>query len=182
MRRPVPKRQLTICCGIDVRLNRATIHFLFQNYEGRIGRRVWRSGTLVLAAILVPLTLIWMLVAPATHRDLSKPELLDAEALGAFLFLVIFAFAVILIGVSWTNLSAKRFRAIGRPAAFAAALPFASFLAGAAHWFQPRASDVFPGWALIFIDMALAAIALWSFYELGLGNPVVRTGSNIPHR
>jgi uncharacterized membrane protein YhaH (DUF805 family) len=174
MRRRAPKPRSTIFCGIDVRLNRATIHFLFQNYEGRIGRRVWRSGTLVLAAILIPLTLIWIFIAPATHRDLSTPELLDAEALLAFMYLTIFAFAVILIAVSWTNLSAKRFRAVGRPAALAAALPFAALLGGAAHWFQPRASDVLPDWSLILVDVAIAAVALWSFYELGLANPVAR--------
>jgi uncharacterized membrane protein YhaH (DUF805 family) len=165
-----------------VRLDRATIHFLYQNYEGRIGRRVWRSGTLVLAAILIPLTLIWIVIAPATHRDLSRPELLDPEALGAFIFLVIFAFAVILIAVSWTNLSAKRFRARGRPAAFGAALPFAAFIGGAAHWFQPHASDIFPGWALIFVDITLAAVALWSFYELGVANPAAPPRSNLPRR
>jgi uncharacterized membrane protein YhaH (DUF805 family) len=164
-----------------VRLDRATIHLLFQNYEGRIGRRVWRSGTLVLAAILIPLTLVWIFIAPATRRDLSRPELLDADALLAFTFLVIFSFAVILIAVSWTNLSAKRFRGRGRPAAFGTALPFAAFIDGAAHWFQPNASDVFPDWALIFMDVALAAVALWSFYELGLANPAGRR-SNLARR
>ena len=164
-----------------MRFDRATIHFLFQNYEGRIGRRVWRSGTLVLAAILIPLTLIWIVIAPATHRDLSSPEFLDARALGAFIYLAIFAFAVLLIAVSWTNLSAKRFRAMGRPPALGAALPFAALLAGAAHWFQARMPDIFPGWGLIIVDIALAAIALWSFYELGVANPVARRGSNLRH-
>ena len=116
-----------------MRLDRATIHFLFQTYEGMLDRRTWRSGTLVLAAILIPLTLIWIVIAPATHRDLSTPELLDARALGAFIYLAIFAFAVILIAVSWTNLSAKRFRGLGRPAAFATVLPLAALLGGAAH-------------------------------------------------
>jgi uncharacterized membrane protein YhaH (DUF805 family) len=151
-----------------VRFDRATIHFLFQNYEGRIGRRVWRFGTLVLAAILIPLTLIWIIIAPATHRDLSSPEFLDARALGAFIYLAIFAFVVLLIAVSWTNLSAKRFRAMGPPAALGAALPFAALLAGAAHWFQARMPDVFPAWGLVIVDIAMAAVALWSFYELGI--------------
>ena len=157
-----------------MRFNRATIHFLFQTYEGAIGRRVWRSGTLVLAAILIPLTVLWIFVAPATHRDLSTPELLDAKALAAFIYLAFFAFAVILIAVSWTNLSAKRFRAIGRAGALAAALPLAALIAGAAHWFQPRMPDVFPDWVLILVDIAIAAVALWSLYELGLANPAAR--------
>jgi uncharacterized membrane protein YhaH (DUF805 family) len=165
-----------------VRLDRATIHFLFQSYEGMIDRRTWRSGTLVLAAILIPLTLIWIVIAPATHRDLSTPELLDARALGAFIYLAIFAFAVILIAVSWTNLSAKRFRDLGRPAVFATALPFAALLGGAAHWFQPRASDILPEWALIFVDVAIIAVALWSFYELGLAYPAASGGSNLPRQ
>jgi uncharacterized membrane protein YhaH (DUF805 family) len=163
-----------------VRLDRATIHFLFQTYEGMIDRRTWRSGALVLAAILIPLTLIWIVIAPATHRDLSTPELLDAGALGAFLYLAIFAFAVLLIAVSWTNLGAKRFRGVGRPAVFATALPFAALLGGAAHWFQPRASDILPGWALTFVDVAMIAVALWSVYELGLAHPAASGGSNLP--
>jgi hypothetical protein len=163
-----------------VRFNRATVHFLFQNYEGTVDRRTWRFGTLVLAAILASLTLIWILIAPATHRDLSKPHFLDIAALGAFVYLAIFAFAVILIAVSWTNLSAKRFRALGQPAALAAALPFAALVGGAAHWFQPRASDIVPGWALILVDVAMAAVAVWSLYELGLASPVTPGGSSLP--
>jgi uncharacterized membrane protein YhaH (DUF805 family) len=150
-----------------VRLDRATIHFLFQAYEGVIDRRTWWSGTLALAAILIPLTVIWLVLAPATHRDLSTPEFLDIAALGAFLYLVFYAFAVILVAVSWTNLAAKRFRAVGWPGAFAAALPFAALVDGAAHWFQPRATDVLPLWALVIIDLAMIAVVLWSFYELG---------------
>jgi uncharacterized membrane protein YhaH (DUF805 family) len=165
-----------------VRLDRATIHFLFQTYEGMIDRRTWRSGTLVLAAILIPLTLIWIVIAPATHRDLSTPELLDLRAFGAFIYLAIFAFAVILIAVSWTNLSAKRFRDLGRPAAFATVLPLATLLGGAAHWFQPHASDILPGWALIFVDVAIIAVALWSFYELGLAHSAGPDGSNLPRQ
>jgi uncharacterized membrane protein YhaH (DUF805 family) len=164
-----------------VRLDRPTIHFLFRTYEGSVDRQTWRSGTLVLAAILIPLTLVWFFIAPATHRDLSTPALLNAGALGAFIYLAIFAFAVILIAVSWTNLSAKRFRAVGRPAGLAAALPFAALVDGAAHWFQPRASDVFPGWALIMTDLALLAVAVWSLYELALPNAADSGAGNAPH-
>jgi uncharacterized membrane protein YhaH (DUF805 family) len=162
-----------------VSFDRAAIRFLFQTYEGSIDRRTWRSGTLVLALILFPLTLIWLLIAPATHRDLSTPELLNAAALGAFVYLALFAFAVILIAVSWTNLSAKRFRGLGRPGALAGALPLAALIDGAAHWFQPRAPDVFPGWALLILDVVLAAVAVSSFYELGLAKDSGR--SNAPH-
>jgi uncharacterized membrane protein YhaH (DUF805 family) len=169
-----------ISCGIDVRFDREAVHFLFQTYDGSVDRRTWRAGTLVLAAILILLTLVWLIVAPATHRDLSTPQLLNASAVGAFVYLAIFAFAVILIAVSWTNLSAKRFRAIERPGVFAAALPLAALIDGAAHWFQPHAPDVFPGWGLIILDIATAAVALWSFYELGLANPSAPGRSNGP--
>ena len=154
-----------------MRFDRAALHFLFRTYEGSIDRRTWRTGTLALAAVLVVLVVVWLILAPATHRDLTRPELLDARALFAFAYLIVFAFGVILIAVCWTNLSAKRFRAIGRPGAYAAALPFAALITGAAHWFQPRASDVFPDWALMLFDAGLAAVALWSIYELGLATP-----------
>jgi uncharacterized membrane protein YhaH (DUF805 family) len=160
-----------------VGFDRAAIRFLFQSYEGSVDRRAWWSGTLMLAAILIPLTLIWLFISPATHRDLSTPELLNAGALAAFIYLVIFAFAVILIAVSWTNLSAKRFRAVGRPAALAGALPFAGLIDGAAHWFQLRAADVFPGWAVLIFDVALVAVGLWSFYELGVTTASHRSNS-----
>jgi uncharacterized membrane protein YhaH (DUF805 family) len=161
-----------------VGFDRATSRFLFQTYEGSVDRQAWWSGTLMLAAILIPLTLFWLFISPAAHRDLSTPELLNAAALAAFTYLAIFAFAVILIAVSWTNLSAKRFRAIGRPPALAGALPFAALIDGAAHWFQLRAADVFPGWALLIFDVALVAVALWSFYELGV--TTASHGSNSP--
>jgi uncharacterized membrane protein YhaH (DUF805 family) len=163
-----------------VAFDRESVRFLFQTYEGAIDRQTWRSGMLVLLAILVPLTLIWLWIAPATHRDLSNPELLDVGALGAFIYLLLFAFAVILIAVSWTNLSGKRFRSIGMPGAYAAALPFAALIDGAAHWFQPRATDVFPGWALVLLDIATAAVTLWSLYELGVAEPRPAGGSNLP--
>jgi uncharacterized membrane protein YhaH (DUF805 family) len=163
-----------------VRFNREAIRFLFQTYEGSIDRQTWRSGTLVLAAILVPLTVIWLVIAPATHRNLSTPQFFNAETLAAFIYLAIFAFAVLLIAVSWTNLSAKRFRQAGRPGALAGAVPFAALIGGAAHWFQPRAPDVLPGWALSIFDVALIAVALWSIYELGFANPGTPR-SNPPH-
>jgi uncharacterized membrane protein YhaH (DUF805 family) len=167
---------------IDVQFEPASIRFLFRTYEGSIDRRTWRTGVLVLLAFLIPLTVIWLILAPATHRDLSRPELVDARALFAFLYLILFTFTVILIAVCWTNLSAKRFRAIGWPGAFAGLLPFAALIDGAAHWFQPRAPDVFPDWALIVFDAILAAVALWSLYELGLANPAETGASNRPHR
>ncbi|MEA2856181.1 MAG: hypothetical protein QOH98_502 [Methylobacteriaceae bacterium] len=163
-----------------MRFNRAAIRFLFQTYEGMIDRQTWWSGTLALAAILVPLTLIWLVIAPATHRNLSTPQFFNAETLAAFIYLAIFAFAVLLIAVSWTNLSAKRFRCVGRPAALAGAVPFAALIEGAAHWFQPRAPDVFPGWALTLFDAALIVVVAWSIYELGFANSGTPR-SNPPH-
>jgi uncharacterized membrane protein YhaH (DUF805 family) len=163
-----------------VRLQRATVGFLFRTYEGTIDRRTWSSGALVLAAILIPLLVLWLLIAPATQRDLSTPEFFHAETFAAFIYLAIFAFAVILIAVSWTNLSAKRFRGLGRPGALGAAIPFAALVDGAAHWFQPRAPDVLPGWALLIFDLATVLVAAASLYELGSAKPSAPGRGNLP--
>ncbi|GAC1328421.1 MAG: hypothetical protein NVSMB26_03700 [Beijerinckiaceae bacterium] len=154
-----------------MRLDRETIRFLFRSDEGTIDQPTWRFGALVLGAILVPLILTWFLIAPATHQDIETRTLFDAATLGAFVYLLLFAFTVILIAVSWTNLGAKRFRATGWPAAFAAGVPLAALFDGAAHWLQPRVTDVFPAWLLILADLVTIGVSLWTLYELGFAAP-----------
>jgi hypothetical protein len=154
-----------------VPLTRETIRFLFRSDEGTIDQATWRFGALVLGAILMPLVLIWFLIAPATHPDIETRRLFDAATLGAFVYLLVFAFAVMLIAVSWTNLGAKRFRAMGRPAACAAAVPLAALFDGAAHWLQPRVADVFPIWLLVLADLLTIGVSLWTLYALGIAAP-----------
>ena len=74
---------------------------------------------------------------------------------------------ILLVAVSFYNLSAKRWRDRGRPAALAGALPLALLLAGAAHWLVPRSEDVLPIWIALALDGLVLVVALWTAVELG---------------
>ena len=92
----------------------------------------------------------------------------DARTAFTYLYLVIYAVAFLLIAVSHYNLSAKRFRARGKPAGLAGILPLAALLTGAAHWIAPRVGDGLPGWTVPAVDFAMLVIVIWTMLELGL--------------
>lgn len=145
--------------------------FLFRSDEGRIGADVWLRGFLFLAALMAALTAIWIGVAPWGRRDLSQRAFVDPATIAVYVYLLVYAVAVILIGVSYVNLSLKRLRAAGRPLALAGLLPLAILLAGAAHWLQPRVADVFPVWIVYAMDAATAIVAIVSFLAMARGAP-----------
>ena len=143
--------------------------FLFRTDEGVVSRALWWRGTAILVAALAALTLVWRLLAGFTDETPEQRSgLFDPGMFAAYAYLVVFAFAVILIAVSHYNLSAKRWRARGKPAGLAGLLPLSAFLAGAAHWVQPQLEGALPRWGLIPFDVALVAIVLWTIYDLGL--------------
>lgn len=145
------------------------IAFLYRTEQGHIGRADWRRGAAGLAAPLISLTLIWFALSPYTEHDLAKSPFFVWQTVAAYAYLAVYALAVLLISASWVNLSAKRFRDLGRPAplALAGLLPLAALLTGAAHWLQPRVAEVMPRWYVTIGDAALAAVALWTLFELG---------------
>jgi hypothetical protein len=142
--------------------------FLFRQDQGEISRAVWLRGVGMLAAPLLVLTGGWLLLLPYANRGLDQRGLVDPLAFVTYFYLAGFAFVVILIAVSFYNLSAKRFRARGLAPPFGGLVPFAALIAGAAHWLQPRVADVLPRFAVLACDVAAVAIALWCLYELGL--------------
>ena len=145
--------------------------FLFRTDVGVIGRAVWWRGFLTIAAPLALLTMGWRALAPFAYRDLSQRAFVDPATLIAYVYLLFYAFAVILAAICFYNLSAKRFRARGRPPALAGLVPFSIFLAGAAHWLQPRSEAAVP-WAVpLVLDAIAAAIVIWTFVDLGLLKP-----------
>lgn len=145
------------------------VAFLYRTEQGRIDRAGWRRGAAGLVALLIPLTLIWFALSPYTEHDLAKSPFFVWQTVAAYAYLTVYALAVLLISASWVNLSAKRFRALGRPAplGLAGLLPLAALLAGAAHWLQPRVAEVMPRWHVTIFDLVLAAVAAWSLLELG---------------
>ena len=144
--------------------------FLYRTEAGRIGRAVWWRGVAMLAAPLAVLTIIWLALAPYTRRELTTGSaLIEPTALVAYAYLLVYAFAVLFIAVSYYNLSAKRFRDRGRPAGLAGLVPLLALFAGAAHWFVPQSEGTFPYWVALAMDGVLAAVVLYTLWELGLG-------------
>ncbi len=85
----------------------------------------------------------------------------------AYSYLILFAFAVLFIAISFSNLSAKRLRARGLPTGLAGLVPLLALLAGAAHWLQPQVPDVIAIWYVVGLDVLLAAAVAWSVAALG---------------
>lgn len=147
-----------------------TFHFLFRADQGLLNRRDWWRGVAILALPLVLLTLGWQFLAPYANRGLDQRKLVDAMTILTFVYLMIFAFAVILIAVCFVTVTTKRLRARGRPTGLAGLLPLAALIAGAAHWLQPRVSESMPWAIVVACDFALLAVALWCIVDLGICN------------
>jgi hypothetical protein len=148
--------------------SRESLNFLYRNDQGEVSRAVWWSGLVPLASLLLVLTIIWLLVAPWGQRGLNERAFIDVRTIVSYAYLLFYTLAVILIAVSYTNLSAKRFRARGRIGGFAGLLPLAALLAGAAHWLYPRVPESMPYWSLVAADLTLVGVVLWHVFDLGL--------------
>lgn len=148
---------------------RGGTRFGFRTDEGQIDAKTWRHGTLFLAVPLAALVLIWRLWAPLARAEIEGATISPWETFAAYLYLIIFGFAVLLIAISHYNLSIKRWRDRGWrfPGALAGLLPLFALFSGAAHLVQPRVADVMPYWYVIAVDAALAAISAWNLVELG---------------
>lgn len=150
-------------------IDRARLNFLFREDRGRIGARDWLWGLRMLAFILVPFALVWTALAPYAVHDIATSAFFVPLTVVAYAFAILYAFVVLLVAVSYVNLSTKRFRDRGLPVplGLAALVPLAALLAGATHWLQPRVAEVMArGW-VYGVDGVLIVVALWSFYELG---------------
>jgi uncharacterized membrane protein YhaH (DUF805 family) len=143
--------------------------FGFRTDQGRIDAKTWLQGTLFLALPLAVLTLIWFLWAPFTRPDTESSGLSPWETLAAYVYVLFYGFAVLLIAISHYNLSVKRWRDRGWrfSGALAALLPLFALFSGAAHLAQPRLAEVMPYWYIVIIDAALIAIITWNAVELG---------------
>jgi uncharacterized membrane protein YhaH (DUF805 family) len=142
--------------------------FLFRTDKGEITRETWWFGTAMTGAVVFVATVIWFVISPFATSDLARRGLFDPATFGVYLYLMFYGFIILLTGVCWYNLSAKRFRAVGRSSSFAG-LPLAlALLAGAAHWTAPRVPDMAPFWSPWVLDASLVLVILWTCYELGI--------------
>jgi uncharacterized membrane protein YhaH (DUF805 family) len=146
------------------------IRFLYRTEEGRIDRVTWLRGAGALAAILLPFVLLWLPLSPYTAHDLATDPFFVPMTAVAYAYVLIYSFVILLVAVCYVNLTAKRFRELGRPApvAFAGLVPFLALVAGATHWLQPRVAEVMPLFWVWGVDALLVAAIAWSFYELGV--------------
>jgi uncharacterized membrane protein YhaH (DUF805 family) len=144
----------------------ARANFLFRTDEGRIDARTWRVCTAGFCLVLLGLTAIWIVLAPNAHRDIGSSPFFSVATMAAYAYLLVYAFAILLIGICHYNLSAKRWRDRGKPAALAALLPLAVLFAGAAHWLQPRVAEDMSFGYVLACDLLLAAIIVWNIVEL----------------
>ncbi|HEY8214083.1 MAG TPA: hypothetical protein VIG36_08155 [Methylocystis sp.] len=148
---------------------RERLRFLYQTEQGRIDRVTWLRGAGALAAVLLALTLIWFALQPYSVHDLATTPFFAPMTVLAYAYVIFYAFAVMLIVVSFINLSTKRFRDRGRspPLGLASVAPLLALVAGAAHFWQPRAAEVMSRWYVWGADALFVAAAFWTIYELG---------------
>jgi uncharacterized membrane protein YhaH (DUF805 family) len=147
------------------------IRFLYRTEQGRIDRATWLKGAGALAGVIAPFFLIWLVLSPYTDHDLSRGDPFFAPMTAvAYGFVLLYAFVILLVAVSYVNLSAKRFRALGHraPVALAGLAPLVALIVGATHWLQPRVMEVMPRFWVWGVDAVLVAVVAWTIYELGL--------------
>jgi uncharacterized membrane protein YhaH (DUF805 family) len=146
------------------------IRFLYRTEEGRIDRATWVKGAGALAAILLPFVLLWLPLSPYTAHDLATDPFFVPMTAVAYAYVLVYSFVILLVSVCYVNLTAKRFRALGRPApvGLAGLVPLLALIVGATHWLQPRVAEVMPRLWVHGADALLVVAIAWSFYELGV--------------
>lgn len=142
--------------------------FLYRTEAGRIPRAIWVRGALPLLLVLSGLTAVLRQALRFTNKPLGERAFIDGPTIAAHVYIVVYAAAALLIAISWVNLSAKRFRDRGRqaPLALAGLLPLAAFVAGAAHWLQPRVAEVMPRWSVTTLDALALVVLVWTIAEM----------------
>lgn len=138
--------------------------FLYQSEQGTIDARGWLRAAAPLVAIFVVATGIWMALRPIGSRSLAMRTLFDPATLAANIYQLFYILAVILLAISWVNLSAKRFRDRGMvpPVGLAGIFPLFAVLDGALRWLQPQMPDVLPRWSVFVGDGLVALVLVWT--------------------
>lgn len=152
-------------------LTREGINFLYRSEEGTVDRRTWWLGSVLLAAILFVLTMIWLVLKPWAGRGLDERAMIDARTIAAYLYVMFYAFALLFLAVSYVNLTSKRFRARGfrtLPAGLAGLPLVLSGIYGGLYWVQLRLPDRFLVWGVAIVALLAVLSMLWHIFELGL--------------
>jgi uncharacterized membrane protein YhaH (DUF805 family) len=145
----------------------ARARFLFREESGVIDAPTWRRHVVWLAALLALLTAVWWVLSPYAHHDLATSAFLAPMTILAFGYLMIYAFAVLIIAVSYTMLSAKRLRDRRAPTGLAGLVPLLALCAGSLHFLQSKTPEAISYGYVVALDLALAAAALATIADLG---------------
>jgi uncharacterized membrane protein YhaH (DUF805 family) len=151
-----------------------TFSFLFRTDKGRIDRGTWWRGIAPLIALTLLGTVGWELLSPYAHRDLADTPFLAPMTIVAYVYLIVYAFALMLIAVCAYNLSAKRFNDRGLPGSLAALLPLSVLLGASLIWFIPQSFDAIPDWVEPVTLVAITMVAAWNVVELGIRTQVAK--------
>lgn len=151
-------------------IDRERIRFLYRTEQGRIDRATWLKGAGALAGLITPFFFVWLALSPYADHDLSRGDPFFAPmTVVAYGFVIFYSIVILLVAVSYVNLSAKRFRAMGRraPVGLAGIAPIVALIVGATHWLQPRVAEVMPRLWVWGADAVLVVAIAWTIYELG---------------
>ena len=154
-------------------MDRERFHFLFQQEKGEIDRAAWTRYAASMAGLIFLLTLPWLWLRHHIVHDLAVDPLFAPKIFLAYFYAVLYGLALMLIGASYMNLSAKRFRAKGwrNPLGWASLVPLVAFLTGALR-LAPILSSFLapyaPTWAIWGAEAAFMGVACWTAWELGV--------------
>ena len=143
------------------------VRFLFRQENGRIDAATWRIHAGWIAAVAAALTIGWVLLRPYAHHDLKTEAFIRWITVAAFTYVIVYAFALILLAICYTMLSIKRLRDLGRPTALAGLVPLFVFFAACLLFMRDQTPDVIVLPYVIALDLVLAIVVVWTVAELG---------------
>ncbi len=148
-------------------------HFLFQQEKGEIDRAAWAKYAAYMAGLILVLTLPWLWARHHIVHDLAVEPLFAPKIFLAYFYAVVYGFALMLIGASYMNLTAKRFRALRWPSplGFASLLPLIAYLTAAlrlAPILSSFLADYAPTWAIWGAEAVFMVVAGWTAWALGV--------------
>jgi hypothetical protein len=146
---------------------RRSFSTLFRSDQGEIDAPMWWRGILILGGIFAVLTLGWFFIEPLADKALATTIASTIVVLTANLYRIAYGVICLLLLICFYNLSAKRWRGLGRPASFAGILPVVGAIVAALHWLEPRTGGDTPHALVIAADMLLFAVLIWNVTELG---------------
>lgn len=145
--------------------------FLFRSEDGEIDAATWRFHTTWLALLVVALWIVWSFLRRYAFHDIATQPFIAPMTIVAYAYLVLFAFVVIIVAVSYTMLTMKRMRAVHRPPGLAGMVPLLALFAASLAGFQPQTPEAISIWWVVAFDGLFLASAAWTAYELGFRRP-----------